>query len=62
MTTDSDDEKPGLDNETQAQLGKKLKEAYSEVINEPVPDRFKNLLDQLAAGNNSTDDDKRGDS
>ncbi|MEM9734489.1 MAG: NepR family anti-sigma factor [Pseudomonadota bacterium] len=60
MTTGKDDDKPGLDAETQAQLGKKLKEAYSDVINEPVPDRFKNLLDQLAAsgtaGSNQQDE------
>ena len=31
----------------QAQLGEKLQEAYADVINAPVPDRFLQLLDQL---------------
>ena len=35
--------------EVQARLGDKLKEVYSDVLNEPVPDRFMQLLDQLAA-------------
>ncbi|MEL6505074.1 MAG: NepR family anti-sigma factor [Pseudomonadota bacterium] len=60
-TMNDEDEKPGLDSETQAQLGKKLKEAYADVINEPVPDRFKDLLDQLAASS-PNDEKKKGDS
>lgn len=35
--------------EVQARLGDKLKEVYSDVLNEPVPDRFMQLLDQLSA-------------
>lgn len=64
MNADNSDEEPtkGLDAETQAQLGEKLREAYSDVINEPVPDRFKDLLNQLAATKPDNHDDQKGDS
>ena len=35
--------------EMQGKLGDKLKEAYADVLNEPVPDRFLDLLAQLDA-------------
>lgn len=38
-----------LPNELQGQIGKKLREAYSELVAEPVPDRFIELLQQLKA-------------
>jgi hypothetical protein len=33
--------------ELQGQIGQRLREAYIELINEPVPDRFLVLLQQL---------------
>lgn len=33
--------------ELQGQIGQRLREAYNELISEPVPDRFINLLQQL---------------
>ena len=39
-----------LASEIQAKLGQKLQEAYADVIAEPVPDRFVQLLDELEAG------------
>ncbi len=33
--------------ELQGQIGKKLREAYTELVTEPVPDRFVQLLQQL---------------
>lgn len=33
--------------ELQGQIGRKLREAYSELVSEPVPDRFMVLLQQL---------------
>jgi len=33
--------------ELQGQLGQRLREAYSELVREPVPDRFVQLLQQL---------------
>jgi hypothetical protein len=38
-----------LDLKIQAQLGHRLKAIYNEVLNEPVPDRFRLLLDELDA-------------
>ncbi len=34
--------------EAQARIGRKLREAYEEVLAEPLPDRFSSLLDELA--------------
>lgn len=36
-----------IPNELQGQLGQRLREAYSELVSEPVPDRFVQLLQQL---------------
>lgn len=33
--------------ELQGQIGQRLREAYNELISEPVPDRFVELLEQL---------------
>ncbi|RUO99650.1 NepR family anti-sigma factor [Hyphomicrobium sp.] len=33
--------------ELQGQIGQRLREAYVELINEPVPDRFVDLLQKL---------------
>lgn len=33
--------------ELQGQIGKKIREEYSKLVAEPVPDRFLNLLNQL---------------
>lgn len=33
--------------ELQGQIGQRLREAYIELINEPVPDRFVSLLQKL---------------
>lgn len=35
--------------ELQGQIGNRLREAYDELVREPVPDRFSQLLDQLKA-------------
>lgn len=51
MTDDANQNssKPGLKPDAQAKIGEKLKEAYADVVNEPVPDRFLDLLNQLEA-------------
>lgn len=33
--------------ELQGQLGNRLREAYSDLVNQPVPDKFLTLLEQL---------------
>ncbi|MEO0498804.1 MAG: NepR family anti-sigma factor [Pseudomonadota bacterium] len=48
--SDSDDAKepkPVLEAKVQAELGKKLQQVYSEVMSEPVPERFLDLLQKL---------------
>lgn len=37
-----------IDSDIQEKLGEKLKDAYSDVLNEPVPDRFVELLNRLS--------------
>jgi hypothetical protein len=38
---------PGMDAELQAHIGRHLKAAYDDVLNQPVPDRFHHLLEAL---------------
>jgi hypothetical protein len=38
----------GLESDIQAHLGRQLRALYDEVANQPVPDRFRVLLEQLA--------------
>ena len=38
---------PTLDREIQARIGDKLRAMYDELVDQPVPDRFKDLLDRL---------------
>ncbi|EFL87756.1 NepR family anti-sigma factor [Ahrensia sp. R2A130] len=44
---DANEPKPVLEAKVQAELGKKLQQVYSDVISEPVPDRFLDLLQEL---------------
>jgi hypothetical protein len=39
---------PRLDADLQAVIGQQLRAVYHEILNEPVPDRFVQLLEQLA--------------
>ncbi len=48
-----------LDEAVQDALGRKLRESWEEVVNEKVPDKFKDLLDQLK---NTENGDKRRES
>lgn len=38
---------PRIDAKVRAHLGRKLKSAYQSLVDEPVPDRFVKLLDDL---------------
>ncbi|MFD0916485.1 NepR family anti-sigma factor [Pseudahrensia aquimaris] len=62
MTNDANDanSKPALKADIQAKIGEKLKEAYADVVNEPVPDRFLDLLNQLEASSPKTKPDDKG--
>jgi hypothetical protein len=39
---------PELDSELQGHIGRHLKAAYQDILNQPVPDRFRDLLQALA--------------
>lgn len=47
MTDNGRKNGPRLDDLAASQIGKKLRERFDEVINEPVPDRFLDLLNKL---------------
>ncbi|HZH53169.1 MAG TPA: NepR family anti-sigma factor [Microvirga sp.] len=38
---------PKLDSTSQKRIGDQLRAMYDELVQQPVPDRFKNLLEQL---------------
>ena len=40
---------PPLNAELQGHLGRQLRAVYSELVHEPMPDRFSKLLNELAA-------------
>jgi hypothetical protein len=42
---------PKLDTSSQKRIGDQLRAMYDELMQQPVPDRFKELLDQLDQGN-----------
>jgi hypothetical protein len=44
---ESDKKKPKLNDLAVSQIGKKLRAQFDEVLSEPVPDRFVDLLNQL---------------
>jgi hypothetical protein len=54
MSTDSDHHPkklavpPLVGQEIQDHLGSKLKATYDDLVSQPVPDKFKQLLDELA--------------
>ena len=45
--------------ELQGQIGQRLREAYNELVSEPVPDRFILLLQQLKQTENKVKEDSR---
>ena len=47
MMSNSVEQAAGLDPKIQASIGQRLRDVYSDVINEPVPDRFTQLLNKL---------------
>lgn len=38
---------PAIDERIQSHLGRKLKEAYDDLVQQPVPDKFHKLLEEL---------------
>lgn len=52
----------GLDDVVQGVLGRKLRESYDDVVNETVPDRFLQLLNQLRSSEKGGSTDSTGGS
>jgi hypothetical protein len=44
---DTSTSKPGLDRAIQARIGDNLRAMYDELLQQPVPDRFRDLLGKL---------------
>jgi hypothetical protein len=44
------DRKPALDEKLQNHLGFQLRRIFAETADEPIPDRFRSLIDQLDRG------------
>jgi Anti-sigma factor NepR len=47
LTTPDSLDGPGLDRAVQARIGDNLRAMYDELLQQPVPDRFRDLLGQL---------------
>ena len=41
---------PAIDQKIEAELGDKLRDAFSDILNEPVPDKFRVLIEALSGG------------
>jgi Anti-sigma factor NepR len=48
----------GLDTELQAHIGRQLRSVYDSVVNQPVPDRFHELLEALDKKTGAEKDDE----
>ena len=57
---DSHPVEPTLEPLLQAHIGKQLRNMFDAMTREPVPERFKLLLDQLEAGDPPQDHDEAG--
>jgi len=53
----SDKLDPKLDSSSQRRIGDQLRAMYDELMQQPVPDRFKDLLEQLEKSNRSRADE-----
>jgi hypothetical protein len=49
-----------MDPELQAHIGRHLKAAYDDILNQPVPDRFRDLLQLLGEKEGATDQNDSG--
>ena len=52
-THDETPSEPGLDRQIQTRIGDQLRAMYDDLVHQPVPDRFKDLLDRLDRGESS---------
>lgn len=54
-----DGEKPTLDRATQSRIGDQLRAMYTELLDQPVPDRFRDLLTRLDQTSNADEGAER---
>jgi hypothetical protein len=57
MAGDKDSPKMPPEWRTQAPLGKALRDQYKQVLNEPVPEKLKQLIEELKRKEKSSSDD-----
>ena len=48
--SDTTSAEPRIDRSTQTRIGDQLRAMYDDLVHQPVPDRFKDLLDRLEKG------------
>jgi Anti-sigma factor NepR len=53
--TEANQNSPGLSAEVQRAMGTRIRAAYGELVREPLPDKFKELLDKLAQSEKKSD-------
>ena len=58
MQDDGGKPKPKLDKLAVSQIGQKLRAEFDAVLNEPVPDRFRELLERLETAEKTSPKDK----
>jgi hypothetical protein len=58
ISTTTPDE-PSLDRNTQARIGDHLRAMYDELLQQPVPDRFRDLLGRLDGTTENKADEKK---
>jgi hypothetical protein len=54
-SAEPDPNAPVLSAEIQRALGSKIRAAYGELVREPLPDKFKKLLEELAQSEKKSD-------
>jgi hypothetical protein len=59
---DNNEQGNGVDGELQAHIGRKLKAAYDDILGQPVPDRFLELLKALEEKEKGQQGDEAGTS
>jgi hypothetical protein len=59
---DNTEQGNGVDGELQAHIGRKLKAAYDDILGQPVPDRFLELLKALEEKEKGQQGDEAGTS
>jgi hypothetical protein len=57
----SDTNDPKLDRVTQSRIGDQLRAMYDDLVQQPVPDRFRDLLSQLEHKGDGSNPERKGE-